>query len=141
MNCSNCGAPLSHDPSATSVTCSHCGHTNQIAAPAGASRRASASSDDDDDDRGRSGGGNGIPAIVVVQAPAPQPVVRPQPVIVVRGGGRRYRSSFSLLGLFITIAVSASIYWYTMRIRNSVAASVREAEHAADTKAPEHKKK
>jgi hypothetical protein len=76
-----------------------------------------------------------IPQIVVVNASAPQPqpqllISRPAPVIVVRRGG--YRRSGSLFGAILTIAICCGVYWYAMRIRNNVAASVNAAEHAGE---------
>jgi hypothetical protein len=77
-----------------------------------------------------------VPQIVVVNASAPQPVVRPQvvvsrpaPVIIVRRG---YRRSGSIFGFVLTMVIFYSVYWYAMRVRNNVAASVNQAEHAGD---------
>jgi hypothetical protein len=61
---------------------------------------------------------------------------RPAPVIVVRRGYRR--SSFSIFGFVLTMVIFYSVYWYAMRMRNNVAASVNAAEHAAQ--AQEHEK-
>lgn len=72
-----------------------------------------------------------------------------RPVIVVSGSGRRYyRSGGSIFGSLLTLAIIVGVYYYVMRIRNNVAASVNAAEHAAEhagehspPPAAEHKKK
>ncbi len=86
-----------------------------------------------------------MPAIVVVNASAPQPQVN-RPVIVVTRS-RPYRS-YSIFGSLITLLIIYSVYWYAMRMRNSVVAGVNaaeHAEHAAEHSPPppaaEHKKK
>ncbi len=134
VNCENCGAPMASATPGTSVTCTHCGHTNQV--PGG---RASSSS-------GGSGGssrdGSGaIPQIVVVTASSPSQQ-RSRPIVVVQRRG--YRTHFSLFGFLLTMAIFYSVYYYSMRLRNNVAATVNAAEHSAEhggNGEHEHKKK
>jgi hypothetical protein len=128
INCENCGAPISADASDSSVTCTHCGHTSKVP-------QAKSSGGSSSGGGGGGGGGSGVPQIVVVTASAPAPqreviISRPAPVIVVRRVG--YRRSGSLFGAVLTIMICAGVYWYAMRIRNNVAASVNAAEHAGE---------
>jgi hypothetical protein len=72
-----------------------------------------------------------MPAIVVVNTTsAPQPQYN-RPVIVVTRN-RRYRSGFSIFGSLMTLAIIYGVYYYAMRIRNNVAASVNAAEHSGE---------
>jgi len=60
---------------------------------------------------------------------------------------RGYRTHFSLFGFLLTLAIFYGVYYYTMRLRNSVAASVNAAERSAERAnergaiGGEHKKK
>ena len=134
MNCENCGAPLTSATPGTSVTCTHCGRENAV--PGGSTVTTSSRG-------GGSGGssrsGSEIPAIVVVTAPSAQAT---RPVIIVRrNGGYRYRTHFSLFGFLLTMAIFYGVYYYSMRLRNNVAASVNAAEHGAEHGAEHDKKK
>jgi len=53
-----------------------------------------------------------------------------RPVIVVTRN--RYRSGYSVFGSLFTLAIIIGVYYYAMRIRNNVAASVNQAEHAGE---------
>jgi hypothetical protein len=54
----------------------------------------------------------------------------------------RYRSSGSILGSLLTLAILFGVYWYVMKMRTNVAAGINAAEHAAEhAAAAEHKKK
>jgi hypothetical protein len=105
----------------------------------GASKSSGSSGGGGSSSGGGSGGTGAIPAIVVLTTSSPQ---RSRPIIVVNRG--RYRTHFSLFGFLLTMAICYGAYFYAMRLRNNVAASVNAAEHGAEHGGggdKEHKKK